>query len=275
MITLNYLVRKKADVSTEDFKSYWLGENTAMCLETASKLGIGKYSKCETQHEDEVNKMLIQMYGTASDSYDFVDQMVIGDLENFKKGLADESVQEALKARHASESAFVDFSRSDYWFTIDLPQLFTREEIKATWNNTLLKIFYVPQRLPSLSLAEAQLHWNSCHGSLARQFKEFLPFVKYIQGHRIESKVSDDLKAMLGADFENIDAMIGHAEAWIDRRIVPSLAGPETERMMGMLITDITLFVDASISHIFTTKEHFILNNYIITEPVPSVFNAD
>jgi len=275
MITFNYLVRKKADVSAEDFKGYWMGEHAGNCLQAAGKLGIGKYTKCETLHEDDVNKLLQQMYGTAADAYDFVDQMVIGDLANFKKGLADAEVQAALKAMHESESAYVDFKGSDYWFTIDLPQIFPREDVTATWNNTNLKIFYVPRRHPHLSLAEAQLHWNSCHGALARQFSQFLPFMKYIQGHRIESKVADEFKALLGGDFENIDAMIGQAEAWIDRRIVPSLAGPETERMMGMLVTDIALFVESGISHIFTTKEHAILSNYVIVEPVPSLFNAD
>ena len=275
MITFNYLVRKKTEVSEEDFRNYWLGEHVGMCLQTAGSLGIGKYTKCETQHEDEVGKALRDMYGTASDGYDFVDQMVIGDLENFKKGLADSEVQEALKVRHESEGAYVDFSRSDYWFTIDLAQIFPREDIRATWNNTILKIFYVGRRHPHLSLAEAQLHWNSCHGAMARQFSEFLPFVKYIQGHRIESKVVDQYKALLGTDFENIDTMIGQAEAWLDRRIMPTLAGPETERMMSMLVEDIALFVDASISHYLVAKEHVILSKDLIVEPVPSMFSAD
>ena len=85
----------------------------------------------------------------------------------------------------------------------------------------------------------------------------------------------DDLKAHLGGEFENIDAMIGQAEAWIDRRVVPSLQGPETDRMMAMLVKDIALFVDAGISHIFATKEHRILDRPVITEPVPSLFSAN
>jgi hypothetical protein len=275
MITFNYLVRKNSEVSFEDFKSFWIGEHAENCLQLSGKFGIGKYTKCETQHEDDVNKMLQEMYGTATDAYDFVDQMVIGDLQNFKKGLAESEVQTMLKSIHERESAYVDFTRSDYWFTIDVAQIFPRENITATWNNTNLKIFYVPRRHPHLTLAEAQLHWNSCHGSLARQFSQFQPFIKYIQGHRIESKVTDQLKALLGANFENIDAMIGQAEAWMDRRIVPSLAGPETERMMGMLVTDIALFVDAKISHIFATKEHIILSSDVIVEPVPTLFSSD
>ena len=110
---------------------------------------------------------------------------------------------------------------------------------------------------------------------MARQFVDFLPYRKYVQGHRIESRVCDQLKAALGTEFENIDAMIGQAEAWIDRRIVPTLQGPETDRMMQMLVQDIALFVDAGASRIFATKEHRILDRTVITEPIPSLFNAD
>lgn len=275
MITLNYLVRKKSEVSADDFRNYWLGEHAEKSLQVAGKLGIGKYTKCETLHEDDVNKLLQQMYGTAADAYDFVDQMVIGDLENFKKGIADPEIQEALKAMHERDRSCVDFSGSDYWFSIDLPQVFTPEECTATLNNSYLKVFYVPRRHPHLSLAEAQLHWNSCHGAMARQFIKLLPYKKYIQGHRIESKVAHQFKALLSTDFENIDTIIGQAEAWIDRRIVPSLQGPEVERMMGMLVKDISLVADAGISHIFAAKEHVILNQDVITEPLPSLLNAD
>ena len=70
---------------------------------------------------------------------------------------------------------------------------------------------------------------------------------------------------MLGGQFENVDAIIGQAEAWLNRNTLPRLAGPEVERVMRMLVADIDLFVRASDSHIFATKEHVILggNGYV------------
>ncbi len=275
MITLNYLVRKNANVPLESFAEYWLGEHAERCLTAAAKLGIQRYTKAETQHEDEVNGLLQQHYGTAADAYDFVDQMTINDLSDFKRGISDPEVKSALRDVHSEEAQWVDHSRSDFWFSIENPQVFTGEDCIATWNNTLLKVFYVPRRFAKLTLDEAQLHWRSCHGAMAREFVDFLPYKKYVQGHRIESRVCNDLKADLGGEFENIDAMIGQAEAWIDRRIVPSLQGPETERMMKMLVEDIALFVDAGPSHIFATKEHCRLDRPLMTGTVPSLFNAD
>ena len=40
MITLNYLVRKKAEVSSEKFRDYWLGEHAALRLAVCERMGI-------------------------------------------------------------------------------------------------------------------------------------------------------------------------------------------------------------------------------------------
>lgn len=275
MLTFNYLVRKKEGPSAEDFRNYWMGQHFEMQRPILPKLGIRKYTICETLHQDPVNVLMQQMYGTRSDAYDFVDQMVINDLNDFKGGLASEDVQAALRTKYDSEADYVDFSRSDFWFTVDVAQIFPRNDIAATWNNTYLKGFMVGEYHSKLSLSEVQLHWNACHGGMARQFAEFLPYDKYIQGHRLETNVIDQMKKSFGIGFENRPNIFGQAEAWIDRRIVASLNGPEVERMMGMLVEDIAMFVITSESHIFVGKEHVMHSVPIITRPLPTLFSGN
>lgn len=275
MITLNYLVRKKSDISTEEFREYWLDAHAGQSRQLSPGLGFKKYTKSETLHDDETNKMLQVMYGTSNDSYDFVDQMVIYNLEEFRTGLNDGEIQSGLKQLHADADRVVDYNRSDYWLSVDVPQLYPREEITATCDSTFLKVFYVPRRIEKLKLGEAQLHWNTCHGGMARQFARILPFDKYIQGHRQPSVLTDKLKSTLGGNFENNELIIGQAEAWLDRRILPALQGAEVERMMRLLVQDIDLFVNAKDSHIFATKEHIIHSQPIISGPIPCLFNAD
>ena len=275
MITLNYVVRKHDDVSPDDFRNFWLNEHSEKSLQLAGELGIRKYVKCETLFEDELHKLLVQIYGTATDGYDFVDQMHINDLELFKSGLAREEVCEAIIDLHKSCNSYVNFSRSDYWLSIEIPQVFSRESYVATDDTNYMKVFYVPQRLPGLSLAQAQLHWINCHGTLARQFIKRLPFDKYIQGHRVESKVIDDFKSMLGDEFENLDTNIGQAEAWLARSAPDAMNDPEAERMMHMLTEDIELFVNPGLSHYLGTREHIILDEPVITEPLPTLFSLD
>lgn len=169
----------------------------------------------------------------------------------------------------------MDVSRSNCYFTADVPQVFSGEDCTATPDSMNLKAIYAASALPRVSLQEAQLHWNACHGAMARQFVKMLPYRQYIQAMRHESKVLDEFRALLGDGFESLDGRIGHAEAWLDRRIVPTLQGPEVARMMGMLAEDISLFVDAKRGAVFVTKEHVVLSRPVITEPIPTLFDLD
>jgi hypothetical protein len=275
MLTLNYFVRKRADVSREQFREFWLKEHFERRRPVIREIGVKKYVKCETLHDDPANGLLRGIYGTPEDTYDFVDQWVIGDLADMKRGLTLENVREAIQGWAKEESPFVDFSRSDIWMTVDVPQLFPRNDIEASWENTYLKAIMVASYRPELTMTGAQLHWNACHGALARQFASFLPYDKYIQAHRLESAVLDDLKGLMGAAFEERLCVMGQAEVWMDRRAAANLSGPEADRMMQMLVEDISLFVQLENAHLFAGKEHVMHSEPIITPPLPKLFSAD
>ena len=53
------------------------------------------------------------------------------------------------------------------------------------------------------------------------------------------------------------------------------MKGPEAERMMRMPVADIDLFVNPRVSRYLGTKEHFILDQPVVTEPVPALFDLD
>jgi len=275
MITLNHVVRKVKNVSSEEFRTYWLGEHAEKITALSSKLGIQKYTKCEALHDDDVTGLLQQLYGTASDSYDFVDQMLINDLDDFKIAMADPEVAEAFKSLFQESLNYIEPNRSNFWFTVDIPQLLSRESFYSSTENTHLKAIYIGFHRDELTLSGAQLHWNACHGGMARQYSAMLPYDQYIQAHHIPSKVADKLKYFLGEDFPSADTIIGQAEVWIDRRVVPSLQGPETERMLRLLAEDISLFAKPSQGHIFATKEHVLFSRSLINEVLPTLFSAD
>ena len=84
------------------------------------------------------------MYGTAEDAYDFVDQMAIGDLTAFASGLDNGEVAGLLQQLQEVSTAYVDFSRSDYWFSIELPQVFQPQSIRATWETAFSRCSMYP-----------------------------------------------------------------------------------------------------------------------------------
>jgi EthD domain len=275
MITLNQLVRKNDHVSNEQFKEYWLGRHADEMVGLCTSLGIQKYTKCEALLEDPVTLLLQQLYGTASGGYDFVDHMVINDLADFKQAISDPDLSAAFKSTYQASMEYIDPQRSDIWFTVDVPQLYPLEGVVASPESTLLKCFYIGPHRQELTMEEAMLHWNACHGGLARQYTAMLPYDKYVQGHRTPSLVVDQLKQVLGGNFENDARALGQAEVWLDRRVVPSLQGPEVERMMRLLAEDIGLFVPPEKAHMFASKEHVLFSRSLVTDRLPRLFSVD
>ncbi|MFK7734213.1 MAG: EthD domain-containing protein, partial [Pseudomonadales bacterium] len=269
MIALNHVVRRKEHASAEQFSDYWLGAHADQMISMASELGVQKYTKCETQHADEITGLLQGLYGTASDSYDFVDQLLINDLADFKRAMASEDVANRFKALYEESLEYIESSRSDFWITVDIPQLLPRQPVCSSTENTHLKGIYIGPHRDELTLQQAQLHWNACHGGMARQYSTILPYDQYIQAHRMPSQVVDDLKQFLGGDFQNNDAIIGHAEVWLDRRIAPTLQGPEIERMLALLVEDIGQFAKPEEGHIFAVKEHVLISRSLINDTLP------
>ncbi|MEB2284303.1 MAG: hypothetical protein B6D46_04385 [Polyangiaceae bacterium UTPRO1] len=275
MITLNHLVRRQGSVEPARFRDYWLTEHAARSAALMQELGVEALIKCETLYDDDAADLLRQVYGTASDGYDFVDQMQIYDFARFKSLLARPEVCASWQELHAGEARYVDHQRSDYWFSVEHRQVLLADHCVATRDNAFLKGFYVARMRDGLSLAEAQLHWNACHGPLARRFLHILPFVKYVQGHRIESRVGTEIKTMLGGGFADSSRILGQAEVWLDRRALMGLQIPEAQRMMRLLVEDIALFIEAQASHSFGAKEHVIFERPPDLEPIPRLFSAD
>lgn len=275
MITLNHLVRRSASVAAPGFREFWLTEHARRLLDLTGELGVGRLVKCETRHADEANTMLQAAYRTATDAYDFVDQLVINDLAVFKAGLARPDVRAEWKALGEAENVYVERARSDYWFSVEHAQVLHEERCTAGEENARLKVYYVARRSAALTQAEAHLHWNACHGALARQFVDLLPFVKYVQGHRLESRVCDELKSILGGGFADSAPMLGQAEVWLERMALAGLQTPESQRMLKLLTDDIDLFIEAGRSHVFATKEHVLLDRPLVSDRLPRLFSGD
>lgn len=277
MLTLNHFVRRRQDVEPEAFRDFWLGPHAAARARLATRVGARRFLSNETLPTDAATVTLRTVYETSSDAYDFADQLIIPDFALFQRAVAEPEICAEIVALHDSEADFVDHRRSNYWFTTEIPQIFPREQQPATWSSTMLKGLYVINRQPHLTLPEAQLHWHSCHGGMARSFRSMLPFVQYVQAHRVLSPTIDELKRMLGVRFEDDERTLGQAEVWFDRNVLGTLQGPEVERMIRMLVADIALFVESGASFLFAAKEHVFLERemYDFEPKIPVLFRVE
>jgi len=148
-----------------------------------------------------------------------------------------------------------------------MPQINPPGEIVAKEGSTIVKGFYVGPVASDVPVEDAQFHWLTCHGPLARQYDQFLPYKRYIQVRAIEEPIAAALREARGGMEEF--PTIGNAEVWVDRRELAAAAGPEVEEAFKLLVEDISYFVDVSRSTVFVAKEHVIVDKKIIVPPLP------
>jgi hypothetical protein len=275
MFKISFFIRKRAEITPENFRNYWLGEHAQRLEEIVERLGVRSLVKCEAlpQHPAGVESMAA--YQTGPDLYDFVDQWHFNDIEALKKGSADPEVKTALRAVYASEEPFIDISRSNVIMQVDLAQFYPpdAQDVVATQESSYVKILYCLRALPELNRQQAQLHWNACHGAVSRQDIKYSVLKKYIQGHAIDSTFVDQLVAERG--YEADESFVGCAEGWIDLEQAPKDC-PEDKKaeVVAMSMDDLALLSDRERSQVFVTKEHVIIDKPVIVRPMPRFFSA-
>ncbi|NPA25935.1 MAG: EthD domain-containing protein [Deltaproteobacteria bacterium] len=266
MIRLEYFIRRPAGMERETFLEIWKEEYAGLVANRATVLNIRKYVQAEVLPEDPHGAMLTQLYGAGGETYDGINEFWWASRKELDEALATPEGREAMAALIESEKKFVDFSRSALWFAIDLPQINPPGKIVAREDNMYLKGLYVGKIREELTPDEAKFHWLTCHGAMARQYEQFLPFERYIQVSRIEDPLADRLREERGM----VDTpVIGHAEVWFDRRAIALAQGPEVDEAFPMLVRDIGNFADASQSAMHVAKEHVIIDRKIFREPIP------
>jgi len=273
MFKVSFYIRKKPEVSSERFRDYWLNDHAEMQKTYLENIGVRAFIKCEVLPNDPFGQATTEAYGTKGEFYDFVDHWVFNDIEDLRKGVANFDNQTAMHDVHISECAYVDFARSSVGMSVDLAQFYPVEDHRASLDNAIVKLIYCVRILPGLTRDQAQLHWNACHGAVSRQDIGYSVLSKYVQAHNIDSTFVDDLTKLNGYDPD--PNLVGHAEAWLDTSAPPKdFPEEEAAEIVAMSMEDIDYFADKNVSQVFATKEHFVIDERVITRPMPKFFSA-
>ena len=270
MFKLNYYIKRRPELSADEFRTFWLGEHASRNTAVIEELGVRQYLKCEALPDHPLTLASQEAYQTGPLCYDFIDHWVFNDIEELKAGVADEAVLTALRTIWRDEGNWIDFTQSHVSLTVDLAQFFPVDanEIRATPGSEYVKIYYPAFHYPHLSRAEAQLHWNACHGGESRQHIRYSKQKKYIQCHAIDATFVDWLEQHNG--YATKPDFIGHAEGWIDPNFVPSKASADdAAAIVSMTMDDIDLFSDKRLGCVFMAQEHFYLDKTVITRQDP------
>jgi uncharacterized protein (TIGR02118 family) len=117
MIKLIYCLRRRADISLEEFYRYWLDTHGPKVKSMAEALRARRYIQSHTC-APELNQIFANSRGLAP-AYDGVTEVWWDSVEEVKAAMASTAGAEAMATLMEDETRFIDFSQSRIFMTTE------------------------------------------------------------------------------------------------------------------------------------------------------------
>ena len=119
MIKLVFALRRRQDLTRDEFQRYWSERHAPLVRSHAEALGIRRYVQVHTL-PDEVHAALRMSRG-APEAYDGVAELWFDDLEALGAAVTTEAGQAAAFALLEDERRFIDHANSPLWLADEHP----------------------------------------------------------------------------------------------------------------------------------------------------------
>ena len=119
MVKLVFALRRRPELSREQFQRYWLENHAPLVRSYAEVLGIRRYVQVHTL-PDEV-QVALRASRDAPEAYDGVAELWYDSLEAIGAAVATDEGRAAAIALLEDERTFIDHSRSPLWFGEEHP----------------------------------------------------------------------------------------------------------------------------------------------------------
>jgi uncharacterized protein (TIGR02118 family) len=115
MVKLVYCIRRREDVSAEEFHRYWLEKHAPLVRSVATAIGAVRYVQSHTV-APQLNALLRESRG-AGEPYDGITELWWESLADLEGGMQTVESQDAQRRLLEDESTFIDFTRSRVFMT--------------------------------------------------------------------------------------------------------------------------------------------------------------
>ena len=119
MIKLVFVIRRREDLSSEEFHRYWLEEHGPLARRLLESLGARRYVQTHTLETD-LNGALAASRGTA-EAYDGLVEVWWDSLDALVAVFGSEEGQQANETLTEDEAKFIDFERSSLFISEEHP----------------------------------------------------------------------------------------------------------------------------------------------------------
>ena len=255
MIRLVFALRRKSELSLEEFQDYWRRKHGPLVASFAEDLNILRYVQTHTI-EDGSNEKAQQARGNMEPHYDGVAEVWWSTEDELEAAVASEAGKVAGAALLEDEATFIDLPQSPLWFAYEYPQVNPApEDIVARVKSNIVRVFFPLRHKEELTEEQARHYWLTQHGPIVRSHSQATGTICYRQVHRANSPLDQGIQAARGTV---VESYLGHAEAWVDRGKAPSTE--EARRAGAAFIEDEHNFIDMQRSTFLFGKEHTFID---------------
>jgi uncharacterized protein (TIGR02118 family) len=255
MIRLTFVLRRKPEMSRDEFQHYWRTVHAPLVAGFATSLDILRYVQLHSVGSQTTRADGPR--GAMEEPYDGVAELWWRNRDALIAASSTPEGQAAGAALLQDEAKFIDLPRSPLWLNHEYPQVNpTPENIVARTNNSIVKLFYCLRPLPGMDEEDAKRYWRTNHGPIIRSHAEAMGALRYMQVHRYADELEDALRSSRGT---TVDAYMGHAELWYDRGIQRAQT-PEAARAAEAAVEDEARFIDFSRSALWFGKENVVID---------------
>jgi len=117
MIKLIYCIRKRDDITTEEFNRYWLNDHAPRVASVAKTLGLIRYIQSHLT-APAINQVLLASRGLAP-AFDGITEVWLESEQKMADTFSTPDGQAAAKLLIDDESKFIDFARSSVFMTTE------------------------------------------------------------------------------------------------------------------------------------------------------------
>lgn len=117
MIKLVYALRRRPELTVEEFQAYWRGTHAPLVAERADILKIRRYVQCHTEDLAGLHDAFRRRNGGSPEPFDGVAELWFDSLEDL--GGRDSAGQKAQAELLADEANFIDLTNSPMWLATE------------------------------------------------------------------------------------------------------------------------------------------------------------
>ncbi len=261
MIRLNFALCRRPEMDRDAFQQYWRETHGPLVASVARTLGMRRYVQSHTLDDPLYDGLRTAREGM-HEPYDGIASVWWDTRDAMTEHARSQAGRAAGALLLEDEARFIDLAGSCLWLSQEVAQINPMPEnsIVATPMSSWIKICYLLQPAPGMSVADCHKTWNMDHGYLIRRRSGCTRFARYIQNHTLDDPVNEALRSSRGAG----PPYAGLTEAWFDRGTLKQVMedpGSEAARAFGEFLEDEKRFIDFTRSSVWAAKERVFVDD--------------